>query len=271
MRKRFLLIISILVLAKFTLLLYAYDFSNSHASDIDITWGEWSEEKINKLLKDSASIDSKVDRIDYISEKFLGTSYKENTLTGSSEQNEVLTVNFDGMDCFTYLDYVEALSISDNFKGFLKNLRNVRYKESLVDYKKRRHFFSDWLDNNDIADVTGQTAPEKVETVLKNLNKKTDTSFYLQNIPVVKRHISYIPSERIDTEAINNLYNGDYIGIFTIAPGLDVSHTGILIKKEGNTFFRHASSKKSYMKVVDEDFLAYIKKTPGILVYRSLK
>ena len=52
--------------------------------------------------------------------------------------------------------------------------------------------------------------------------------------------------------------------------GLDVSHVGFLLwDNEGNAIFRHASSKKKYMKVIDEDFFEYIKNKPGIIIYKT--
>ena len=52
--------------------------------------------------------------------------------------------------------------------------------------------------------------------------------------------------------------------------GLDVSHVGFLLwDKEGKAIFRHASSKSKYMKVIDEDFLEYIKNKPGIIIFET--
>ena len=62
---------------------------------------------------------------------------------------------------------------------------------------------------------------------------------------------------------------GDYIGIYTHIEGLDVTHVGILIKKEGKAYLRHASSKKEFLKVIDEPFESYIKNTPGFIVLRQ--
>ena len=56
--------------------------------------------------------------------------------------------------------------------------------------------------------------------------------------------------------------------MYTEIDGLDVTHTGIIIKNDDGVFLRHASSKKSNQKVVDEDLQKYIKNVPGIVVYR---
>jgi len=91
----------------------------------------------------------------------------------------------------------------------------------------------------------------------------------LPGIPIVKREIKYIPTERIDGSVLDSLKSGDYIGIYTDKPGLDVSHTGIIIKKDDKTYIRHASSRARNMKVVDEELLSYLSHAPGIVVYRT--
>ncbi|QJY41178.1 DUF1460 domain-containing protein [Vibrio cholerae] len=47
-----------------------------------------------------------------------GHSYLANTLVHHSDQPYALVVNFDGMDCFTYLDYVVALSQASDTLSF---------------------------------------------------------------------------------------------------------------------------------------------------------
>jgi hypothetical protein len=51
--------------------------------------------------------------------------------------------------------------------------------------------------------------------------------------------------------------------------GLDVTHTGILIKKAEGIFIRNASSRKQNRRVVDYPFSEYIKNISGIIVLRA--
>ena len=69
----------------------------------------------------------------------------------------------------------------------------------------------------------------------------------------------------------NNLKDGDYVGFYIDTDGLDVSHTGIIIKDKDHLLLRHASSKEVYHKVVEEDFINYVKNKTGIVVYRTLQ
>jgi len=65
-------------------------------------------------------------------------------LSGTSNTAEVFAVNLSGVDCFTFIDYIEAMRLSDSFDSFLKNLQQVRYVNSIVSYERRKHFFTDW-------------------------------------------------------------------------------------------------------------------------------
>ena len=58
--------------------------------------------------------------IDQVSSIFLGMPYVANTLVGGPNVSEVLVVNLEGVDCFTYLDYVAALSKSNSRNTFLR-------------------------------------------------------------------------------------------------------------------------------------------------------
>lgn len=48
--------------------------------------------------------------ISRVSSAFLGTPYQADTLIGGPGIPEVLVANFNGVDCFTLADYVEALA-----------------------------------------------------------------------------------------------------------------------------------------------------------------
>ncbi|NIP31135.1 MAG: DUF1460 domain-containing protein [Candidatus Dadabacteria bacterium] len=246
--------------------------SNSKDFEEKIILGSWTENDINNLIDLSKSKEISGERIDYISKKFLNTRYMENTLTGNNSTKEMLTINFDGVDCFTYIDYVQSLNLSSNYDDFKNNLIKLRYKEGIVDYKKRNHFFSDWTVNNSkyIHDITSFVGSGTNITKLKVLNKKNIDSVYLEGIPLTERNITYIPTNKINKDILDKLKTGDYIGIYSLKEGLDVSHTGIIIKNNSEVLFRHASSKSIYRKVVDENLMEYIKDKPGIIVYRSL-
>jgi len=235
-----------------------------------INLGKWSEENINHLIGEAAGIKAHGDRITFISEQFLGVKYGEFTLTGNFERPEKFVVNLEYVDCFTFIDYVEAMRLSSSFLEFKENLKKVRYQAGKVAYGWRNHFFTDWVFNNRdfLEDVTKKVGGSATGKILKFLNIKEDGTLYLEGINKRESEISYIPSVSIDSSVVSMLKNGDYVGIYTEKAGLDVSHVGILVKKNNKVFLRHASSLETNRKVVDQNLLEYLSAKPGILVLR---
>jgi len=248
---------------------FAFSFNALSQENIQIIeLGRWNEDRLSAVV--SGKPDTTQGQVEFLSGNFLGTPYKGSTLIGDINTPEIFTINLKGMDCFTYIDYVEALRLSDTYEEFSPNLKNVRYKRGKVSFQNRNHFFSDWPAQNskNVMDVTYQVGSGKAIAVEKDLNLKTDGSTFLPGIPIVQREFYYIPTSAIDDETLAKLHTGDYVGMYTEIEGLDVTHTGIVIKKDNGVYLRHASSKKSNKKVVDEDFIEYVQNVPGIVVYR---
>jgi hypothetical protein len=197
-----------------------------------ITLGKFSEKHINTLLQESPAISDFSARIEFLSKQFVDIPYKEATLIGDLNTDEVFVVNLEGIDCFTFIDYVEALRVSKSFSEFKGNLAKVRYQSGEIAFKKRNHFFTDWKEFNSelIEDVTEDIAEGKSKRITKNLNEKDDESHFLPGVPCREREIAYIPSSVIDERISGKLQTGDYAGIYSEKKGLDVSHVGILIR-----------------------------------------
>ncbi|WP_336845156.1 DUF1460 domain-containing protein [Providencia rettgeri] len=239
-----------------------------------IVMTENTKERINQIIESEIIPNpalSQRDLIDPISAKFLETPYLANTLIGGPKQQEALVVNFEGVDCFTYLDYVLALTQSQDEPSFLSALVKVRYKNSEVSYYHRKHFFTDWFAESpkNAIDVTSTLTPNTI-TLTKQLNQKSDGSEYIKGLGVKSRNVAYIPGNLITQQVLNNLQQGDFVGVYSLIDGLDVSHTGLVIKKNGNVFYRNASSLSKNNKVVDTPFIEYMQSKPGIIVLRAL-
>ena len=123
---------------------------------------------------------------------------------------------------------------------------------------------------SNVKDITGEVGGTDSVTVKKSLNRKKDGSYFLPGIPVTDREITYIPSGKLTPEIIGKISSGDYVGIYSGIDGLDVSHTGIVIKKDGKAYLRHASSREANRKVLDEELIVYMKNKPGLVIYRPL-
>ncbi len=233
----------------------------------DVTVG-----KIDELLalRAAAPGASKGALIERLSGRLLGTPYGADMLIGSADQPEQLVIDLRRVDCFTYLDYVEAISRSTDRDQFVASLIATRYTDSRVEFRQRKHFFSDWSHTARIAatDITGTLSPAAV-TVTKHLNAKADSGRYLPGLPVVDRDITYIPGAAVDNGVISGLRTGDYIGAYADRPGLDVTHVGIFVMTPSGPIFRNASSLTANNKVVDSPFGDYMRTTPGIVVLRA--
>ena len=232
--------------------------------------GRFSPAVLDKLLAEAFAISDVGKRIAFLSNAFLGLEYQESSLIGSELTPEVFVISLQGLDCLTFIEYIEAMHLSKCFSEFQTNLRKVRYESGVVSFSKRNHFFTDWIENNKafVRNVTGEIAAQATKRVRKKLNVREDGTFLLPGIQPVEREIDYIPSEHIDDAMLHAMNTGDYIGIYSTIHGLDVSHVGIAIRDRETIFLRHASSQEEYRKVIDQDLKKYILNKPGIIVLR---
>lgn len=235
-----------------------------------IILGNWTQDKLEHMMNESSKIKGAGARINFLSRQFLGMDYKESTLIGDTNTKEVFVINLEGVDCFTFIDYIEAMRLSCSFSEFKENLKKVRYRAGRVAFKNRNHFFTDWREFNSefIYDITGEISAQNTNSITKILNYKKDGTYFLNGIEPVQREIKYIPSHVIDDSVMDKIKTGDYAGIYSEVKGLDVSHVGIIIKHRDSIYLRHASSEKKNRNVVDQDFRNYISDKPGLIVLR---
>ena len=239
----------------------------SYSEVVDL--GPWNQSTLAQILSSAQQKDNPGDVIVALSDHFKDSPYAENTLSGGPNDPEEFVLNLSEFDCFTFLDVVESLRRSFSYEEFADNLKAVRYFDGTVSYEKRRHFFSDWVVGDAlIEDVTVLVAKGRAVSVNKRLNQKEDGSLWLAGLDVVPRQVDYLPTLSVDKEVLSVLHSGDYIGIYSPLDGLDVSHTGIIVKEKGMTLIRHASSRIETGRVVDEDLLKYLQGKPGLIVYR---
>ena len=239
----------------------------------EIILGNWTEGTLDDLIKEASTINDSGTRADFLSRQFLKTDYKDSTLIGDIDTAEVFVINLKELDCFTFIDYMEAMRRSKSFPFFKENLRKVRYRFGDGSFKNRNHFFSDWIASSSdyIGDETKQIGAGKCKDVRKRLNEKKDGTVFLPGVDCKLREISYIPMRHVGENVLKKLKTGDYVGIYSDKEGLDVSHVGIIIKEKDTVNLRHASTLKKHRKVVDEDLRDYLKNKPGIVVLRTIE
>jgi len=244
--------------------------SSFAAEDMHINLGKWTEAELGNIMREASLIEDAGSRIEFISDFFIGLEYKESTLLGNSSTAEVFVINFSGVDCFTFIDYIEAMRLSDSFESFLRNLKQVRYLKGSVSFKNRKHFFTDWAEYapSSVDDLTIQIGGGKVKSIAKAMNLKENGTSLLPGLGSFHRTINYIASEDANNSVLRKLKTGDYAGIYSPMPGLDVSHVGIIIRDQDTLSLRHASSDRRSRKVVDQELNEYISGSPGLIILR---
>ena len=225
-------------------------------------------EKWQTILSNACRFSAPGARVECLSNNFLGTPYRADTLGGGPGQDEHLTIEFEAVDCFTLLDYIEALRRIEMPGEFRAALINVRYRDGIVTWSSRKHFFTDWALDPEILDVTAEIAPYAVQSVEKELNRHADGTPVLPGIPLRHRRIFYHSADPLNPEVLDRLQPGDYIGIYSEEAWLDVSHVGLLVIKNGKAYLRHASSRPETLYVIDSPLIDYLRGKPGIIVLR---
>lgn len=218
--------------------------------------------------------------------KFIGTPYVANTLEVNDE--EKLVVNLNQVDCTTFVEYVLAQSMEGDFTC---DLQRIRYRNGKIDgYTSRLHYIADWVENGIrqgiIEDVTAIHSPHRQKLSISYMSTHPQLYKALKSSPEnVKRmeeyekaltgkSICYLPKDKLNAEGLPWIEDGDIIALCTDIPGLDVSHMGIAVYKNGKLHLLHASSvnKKVEISAVPlSEMLARSKSNTGIRVLRSTK
>lgn len=222
--------------------------------------------------------------------QFLGAPYLEGTL--DAPETERLVVRFDGFDCVTFVETMLALArgvVQQDYRyaTFAGHLEDQRYRNGQVNgYCSRLHYFSEWIAENDgrgtVRDVTADLGGEALGDTLSFMSTHreayprfatNDSLWACIRDMEARLHgetVHYVPQDRIH-EAYDRLQTGDIIAIATDIDGLDVAHTGLVYKQEGQVSFLHASLS-GHVKV-SPDLQRYVQNNErqiGIVVARPL-
>jgi hypothetical protein len=207
------------------------------------------------------------DAIAQMGESFVGTPYRAATLEAPGPEH--LVVNLHELDCVTFVETVLALTkfvrqdgvaaLDDSLAARAKYegyLRDVRYRAgTIAGYASRLHYFSDWLATNAAAGhitvITGQLGgvpdlwPITFMTGHAASYPALQDSSTLATIQLVESGLNagparyVVPKEAI-AGVVNGIRDGDIIAAASTVAGLDVSHTGFAIWKDGELHLMHA-------------------------------
>lgn len=216
-----------------------------------------------------------------ISKSLKNTPYLNDPL-GEGEEGEYDTdplSRLDKFDCLTFVETVLALTFSETEEDFQKLLQQIRYKDNIISFETRLHFQNpDWILNNKkyVHNITNSLSNKLLgkkanisRIILDRAGWFNKTHSIEINIKEEEVKLDYITFADLQTniEKLTAHINKPYIFMTVINPkglkdkiGTDfnISHTGFIIKKEGELFIRHASS--TYKRVLDESFSKYIER-----------
>lgn len=249
--------------------------------------------RITDILVKASDINARStqERVGAIAREFIGTPYVAGTLEGTPE---ALTVNVDQMDCTTFVETVLAMAVTvgerrSSWRDFLYNLENMRYRQgSLNGYSSRLHYISDWIVDNshrgNIDEVTDRIADCSYQ--VKTLDymsahrddypaladdgeferiKSAEVGYRSHRFPYLK------PSKLLSKDVVAKLRDGDVIAFTTKVPGLDVSHIGFIVMKEGVPYLLHASSREGKVVIDPLSLADYLHRNRNITGARILR
>lgn len=249
--------------------------------------------RINDILSETVArqYNSSGERTADIAMRFIGTPYVAHTLEGDEE---LLTVNLDELDCTTFVETVMALSLTagehrTTWHDYIYNLARLRYRGGEVNgYASRLHYISDWAIDNihrgNFREVTSNfpSAAYLVRTIdfmTANRDKypalADDSQFErMRSVEIGYRNhrFPYIKTSDLGKKAtMAALRDGDIVALVTKMKNLDVTHMGVIIKKDGVPYLLHASSSLGEVVLTTVPLADFMKKNPslaGIRVFR---
>ena len=230
----------------------------------------------------------------FFARKFRGVPYVAKTLEINAE--EQLIVNLRQLDCTTLVETALALTLcmknkATTFADYCRYLRLVRYRDGIVSYPDRLHYFTDWIDDNTRLGFVREVAlPRTIPTVRQTL-RIDYMSTHVEQYPMLlsqpewveiirkseekltgQTHF-YIPKNQISNNAHfrQAIHDGDILAITTSKRGLDTSHIGIAVWKKDGLHLLNASMIRK--KVVEEpmtlrQYMQKQKSQTGIRVIR---
>ena len=253
--------------------------------------------KVMRLLKNASRMPRRTNFMVYFARQLRGLPYIPHTL--DVHESERLVVNLRQFDCTTYIETVLAMtkcmdSGHHTFEEFCKFLRLVRYRDGIVDYPNRQHYFTYWIEQNVkkrlVVDLQEPIPPfAAIQTVKVNYMTAHSSKYsMLVKHPEWKALIKkmedsisgsrhrYIPKGMLADNALlrKTICDGDIIAILTSKLGLDTSHIGIAVWHADGLHLLNASAIRH--RVVEEPklFSAYMAEHPsfiGIRVCRATK
>ena len=240
------------------------------------------------------------ERTAVVGQNLVGTRYKHFTLE-IDNRIEAPSVNFDGMDCWTFFEISLAFArmLDDpesewSPERMLHYIELDRYRDGQCtgDYLSRLHYLEDWLINNRqrglVRDLTTELGGHSVPHAAREMSIGWRHYRYLASnrallgpLAKMEARVSSQPLNQIPKSKVasieSQLQSGDIIGIISRdRSGLySTAHVGLALRRDDGTHFMHASSPGNAGRVVVDarisQYLAAHSSDSGILVARPIR
>lgn len=215
---------------------------------------------------------------------FIGQAYEAGTLDGNT--TESLVINFNGMDCITFVEYAMAMESCPDETCIASEVLNMRYRNGqLTDYSSRLHYLSEWLFQLLSKGAYSQILGDGEHCFEPELSfMSTHSNLY----PSLKSNPSMINAISLAETGFNakkigfpyfsrtsfqraELRHGDILAFKSKTKGLDFDHVGFVVKEGNQMKLLHASLEKKQVVISKEtvfDYLNRVKKYDGVMVIR---
>lgn len=223
---------------------------------------------------------------------FIGTDYEGFVL--EKPEKEEMFIYLEGLDCVSLIENSLVLSRlikkqDLNFESYLRELEYIRYRDGKrEDYLSRLHYFSEWIENNEMKGILKNVSKELggKNLLTKNISFMSNSSKLYPKLKsdediirlketekyLNKRDVYYIGKEQLVSERIiEKIQDGDLIALVASDTTLDITHTTITVKQNGRVHLLHAPKPKTKVQITEKPLFDYIKNNKsvkGIMVVR---
>ena len=205
--------------------------------------------RIERLIDAAKELPTIGKRIDFISGALRGTRYQGYTLIGGPRRPEQFVVRDDAFDCVTYCETVLAAAIARDIGEFETVLREIRYRNGIVNWFERNHYFFELGQHN----VENKTCRWIAMDGAVELHK---TVYWHRALGRRRFAMTVIPRATVLANK-RQLATGDIVGVITRRPNLDYFHAGFVAFGDGGELLlRHAS--QSRRRVLDESMERFL-------------
>ncbi|MCX7296438.1 MAG: DUF1460 domain-containing protein [Hyphomicrobiales bacterium] len=210
---------------------------------------EAAQARMTRLIEKAQSLPTTGERIDLISRALIGAPYRSHTLIGGPRRAEKFVTRDDVFDCVTYCEAVLAAALVRTPADYDSLLRQIRYRDGVVAWRQRNHYFTQWCDNNIANNICTRVGMPGGFSIDKKL-------YWMPSLGAPRMAVAGIPRASLLANK-SMLATGDVIAFMSPRPRLDYFHTGlIVIAPNGEPRLRHAAQSRG--RVLDEPLARFL-------------